>query len=330
MKIGLIGAGYWGPNLIRNLKNNPRCELVKVSDVRSGRLEYINGLYPELETTLCGDDIINDKSIDSVVIATPAKSHKELALSAIINNKHVFIEKPLTDNYADAIEIVETAKKYNKIVAVGHIFQFTPAVTAIKDNLKLTGELYHFTSQRINLGPPNAATDVVWDLAPHDLSILLYLFGENPDKITAFGESRWWKDTIDNAHIFLEFPSKRSAHIHVSWLSSNKVRKIHIFGKNGNFEYDETKDDENKVVFYDKGVDNRLNLKESEKGKLQYGTGEIIKLQLVKGEPLALEINAFIDSVENNKAPINDGEIGKEVVRILETASMSIKEKFNV
>jgi predicted dehydrogenase len=327
MKIGQIGIGYWGPNLVRNFYNNPRCKLVKVNDLRPGRLDYIKNLYPDMQTTLFSQEILEDKNIDAVVIATPVKTHKELAISAIKNNKHVFIEKPLTDNYSDAVEIVETAKVYQKIVAVGHIFQFAPAVTSIKENLNLTEELYHFSSQRVNLGPPNAYTDVVWDLAPHDLSILLYLYGENPDKITAFGESRWWKDTIDNAHIFLEFPSKRTAHIHVSWLSSNKTRKAFLFGKNGNFEYDETKDDDNKVIFYDKGVDNRINLKENEKSNLQYGTGEIIKVKLVKGEPLALEVNAFLDSIENNKPPINDGEIGMEVVRILEQVSQAIKGK---
>lgn len=327
MNIGLIGAGYWGPNLIRNLNNNPKCKLVKVSDIRKGRLEYINSLYPDIQTTLFADEIIKDKNIDAVVISTPANTHKELAISSLNNNKHVFVEKPLTDNFHDAVEIVEAARNYKKILAVGHIFQFAPAVIALKENLNLIEDVYHFSSQRINLGPPTASTDVIWDLAPHDLSILLHLFNENPERISAFGESRWWDGIIDNAHIFLEFPSRKTAHIHVSWLSSNKTRKILLFGKNGNFEYDETKDDENKVIFFDRGIDNRINQKENDKSKLQYGTGKIVKLPLQKGEPLALEMDAFIDSIINQKKPINDGEIGKEVVRICESASLAINEK---
>jgi predicted dehydrogenase len=328
MNIGIIGIGYWGPNLVRNFYNNPKCKVTKVSDLRMGRLEYINNLFPDIKTTLFAEEILEDKEIDAVVVATPARTHKDIAIQAIKNNKHVFVEKPLTDNYQDAVELVEFARQNSKVLVVGHIFQFAPPVTSLKEylNSELTGKPFHFSSQRINLGPPNAATDVVWDLAPHDLSILLYLFGENPDKITAFGESFWWKDVTDNAHIYLEFPSKRSAHIHVSWLSSNKTRKISIFCENGNFEYDETKPDENKVIFFDRGIDNRVNINANDKNKLQYGVGEVTKILLKKGEPLALEVDSFLDSIINSTEPINNGNIGKEVVRILEIASQSIKE----
>jgi predicted dehydrogenase len=328
MNIGIIGIGYWGPNLVRNFYNNPKCKVTKVSDLMTGRLEYINNLFPDIKTTLFAEEILEDKEIDAVVVATPARTHKDIAIRAIKNNKHVFVEKPLTDNYQDAVELAEFAEQKGRILAVGHIFQYAPAVTSIKEFLSSgsPGKPFHFSSQRINLGPPNAATNVVWDLAPHDLSILLHLFGEYPDKINAFGESFWWKDVIDNAHIYLEFPSKRSAHIHVSWLSSNKTRKIFIFCNNGNFEYDETKPDEDKVIFFDKGVDNRININKNDKNKLQYGVGEITKIKLIKGEPLALEVDSFLNSITNNTEPINNGNIGKEVVRILEVASQSIKE----
>jgi len=332
MNVGIIGIGYWGPNLVRNFYNNPKCKKLKVSDLRPGRLEYIKNLFPDIVVTTNPKELLEDKEIDAIVIATPVTTHKDLAVAALKNNKHVFIEKPLTDNYDDACELVEFAKTQDKIIAVGHTFQFASSVSAIKNfvNEGKPGELFHFNSQRINLGPPHALIDVVWDLAPHDLSILLYLFREYPNKVNAFGESRWWNGIIDNAHIFLEFPSKRTAHIHISWLSSNKTRKIMLFCNNGNFEYDETKSDEEKVIFYDKGIDNRINQKESEKTKLQYGVGEITKLSLPKGEPLALEIDTFLDSIKYRVEPINNGEIGKEVVRILEIASQAIKEKVYV
>jgi len=329
MNVGIIGIGYWGPNLVRNFYNNPKCKKLKVSDLRPGRLDYIKDLFPDISVTTNPNELLEDKELDAIVIATPVTTHKSLAIEALRNNKHVFIEKPLTDNYDDACEIVDFAKAQEKIVAVGHIFQFASSVTAIKNfiNKTMAGELFHFNSQRINLGPPHASIDVVWDLAPHDLSILLYLFGEYPNKVNAFGESRWWNGITDNAHIFMEFPSKKTAHIHVSWLSSNKTRKIMLFCSNGNFEYDETKSDEEKVIFYDKGIDNRINQKESEKTKLQYGVGEITKLSLPKAEPLALEVDTFLDSIKYGVEPINNGEIGKEVVRILEIASQAIKEK---
>jgi len=329
MNIGIIGIGYWGPNLVRNFYNNPKCKKLFVSDLREGRLEYIKNLFPGISVTTDPNQLLEDKNIDAIVIATPVNTHKNIALQALANNKHVFIEKPLTDNYDDANEIVDFSKKQKKIVAVGHIFQFSPSVTAIKNFVreKELGELFHFSSQRINLGPPHASIDVVWDLAPHDLSILLYLFDEYPDRINAYGESRWWNGVTDNAHIFLGFPSKKSAHIHVSWLSSNKTRRILLFNKDGNFEYDETKSDEQKVIFYDKGIDNRIDQKSSEKTKLQYGVGEVKKLLLPKGEPLALEVDSFLNSITDEVEPINNGEIGKEVVRILEIASQTIKEK---
>lgn len=328
MNIGILGIGYWGPNLVRNFNNNPKCKKIKVCDLRKGRLDYIKNIFPDVHITDNPNEILSDKELDAIVISTPVTTHKTLALKALKNDKHLFIEKPLTDIYEDACEVVELAKSKNKILAVGHIFQFSPAVIAIKNYIDegKTGELYHFSSQRINLGPPHASIDVVWDLAPHDLSILLYLFGEYPDKIKAYGESRWWNGIKDNTHIFMEFPSKRSAHIHISWLSSNKTRKIMLFCQNGNFEYDETKSEEERVVFYDKGIDNRVNQKESEKLKLHYGVGEITKLTLPKGEPLALEVDSFLNSIESGIEPINNGEIGKEVVRILEIAGNAIKD----
>jgi predicted dehydrogenase len=328
MNVGIIGIGYWGPNLVRNFYNNPKCKKLKISDLRQGRLEYIKNLFPDISISLNPAELLEDKELDAIVIATPVNTHKSLALEAMKFGKHVFIEKPLTDSYDDACELVEFAKSQGKIIAVGHIFQFAPSVIAIKnyiDNGK-PGELFHFSSQRINLGPPHASIDVVWDLAPHDLSILLHLFGEYPNKINAYGESRWWNGIIDNAHIFMEFPSRRSAHVHVNWLSSNKTRRIMLFCSNGNFEYDETKGEEERVIFYDKGIDNRINQKDSEKTKLQYGVGEITKIKLPGGEPLALEVDAFLNSVKYGSEPVNNGEIGKEVVRILEIASHAIKE----
>ncbi len=243
------------------------------------------------------------------------------------NGKHVFVEKPLTESIVAAEELVSEAKKLNKIVAVGHIFQFAPAVSALKREIEAgtLGKVYHYSSQRINLGPPKTTVDVLWDLAPHDLSIVLYLFGESPSKVIAHGSSNWWEGYVDNAHILMDFPSGKTAHIHLSWLSSKKTRRTMLFGEYGNFEYDETLPDESKVVYYDKGIDNRINAKDNEKVNLQYGVGEVRPVEVVKGEPLALEVNAFIQAIMSGVPPINDGNIGMEVVKILEAATKSMK-----
>lgn len=329
IKVGVVGCGYWGPNLIRNFNNNPECELVRVSDLRPGRLDFIKEQYPSVDITTDYKAIINDPSINAVVIATPVNTHKPIAMEALQAGKNVLVEKPLTDNYADAIELAEYAKSKGLIAAVGHIFQFAPAVTALKNYLNegLIGEPAHFTSTRINLGPPKTTVDVVWDLGPHDLSILLYLFNETPIAVDAFGESHWWEGIVDNAHIFLRFKGNRSAHIHLSWLSSNKTRNTVVYGEKGNIVYNETLPDEEKLTFYDKGVDNRINAKDTDKAALAYGLGEVRKLPLVKGEPLALEVAAFINAVKTGIPPVNDAFIGAEVINILEQATKSMKEK---
>jgi len=327
INVGVIGVGYWGPNLIRNFVKNEKSIVLKVCDLKDGRLEYIKNLYPDISTTKIPDEIINDEDIDAAIIATPVNTHYELGIKCLNKNKHVFIEKPFTDNYSDGFKLVEHAKIQNKILAVGHIFQFAPAVTALKRSIEsgLSGKLFHFSSRRINLGPPKTTVDVIWDLAPHDLSILLHIFNEYPTEIIAHGNSYWWKGIIDNAHIFLKFASCRTAHIYVSWLSSNKTREILLMGENGNYVYDEIKRSEDKLTFYDRGIDNRIGAKDSDVKNLQYGTGEIRKIEVENIEPLYAEIDAFLEAILVNKAPVNDGNIGCEVVKILEEASKSIK-----
>src|ERR1035437_2610535 len=328
IKVGIIGCGYWGPNLIRNFKNDPDCVINSISDLRPGRLEFINNLYPDIKTTANASDIYEDKEIDAVVIATPVNTHKDLGIKSILNGKDVFIEKPLTNDLKSAEELIETARNHNKIIAVGHIFQFSPSVAAIKkfiDDGKL-GKVYHLSSQRINLGPPKTTVDVVWDLGPHDLSIIFYLFNEFPNFVEAFGQSCWWEGYIDNAHIHLGFPSGKTAHIHLNWLSSKRVRDTKIFGELGNIEYNEAAEN-NKVVFYDKGIDTRINVKDNEIKNLKFGVGEIYNIPLQPGEPLANEVKAFIDSVISRKEPINNGIIGLEVVKALENITKAIKEK---
>ena len=327
INVGIIGVGYWGPNLVRNFYNNPLCNLKTVCDVNSKRLDYIHRKYPDIKITMESDSVILDRNIDAIVIATPVNTHYDLAYRALREGKHVFVEKPLTDNYDTALKLNEMAHGKDKILVVGHIFQFAPAVKAIKEKVHsgLIGDIHHFSSQRINLGPPRTRVSVLWDLGPHDLSILLYLLEEFPREIHAFGNSYWWGGIIDNVHLFLGFESGKSAHIHVSWLSANKTRVINIMGEKGNLIYDDTKPPTEKVIFFDKGTDNRFEINKSAEEDLQYGIGRVENVEVEEGEPLALEVDAFLNAVLNGRKPINNGDIGVEVVRILELASKQIR-----
>lgn len=328
LKVGVVGVGYWGPNLIRNFVRHDDAEVVMVSDLKKGRLEFIKEAYPDVNVTDDMSLILDDKEIDCVVIATPVNTHRDIAVRALNNGKHVFVEKPFTDSYKTGLEILELAKSKGLIAVVGHIFQFAPAVVAMKRSIDegLLGNVYHYTSQRINLGPPATTVDVVWDLGPHDLSILLHLFGDYPVKVNAFGSSYWWKGYVDNAHILLEFPENKTAHIHLSWLSSNKTRLTSVFGENGNMNYDEMKPDNEKVIFYDKGIDNRINAKDNEVKNLAYGKGEVKNILFESGEPLFLEVDAFLKAVRTGVPPVNDAKIGCEVVKILEDASKQLRK----
>ena len=339
--IGVIGSGYWGPNLVRNFSSIPNCKVKTVSDLKPGRLEYIKKEFPFVNTTRNYTDVVRDRSINAVAIATPVTTHKDIAEEALFFGKHVFIEKPMTFSSEDAESLIYTAHKLNKKIAVGHVFQYAPAVRKIKSLLRSNaiGKILHITSTRINLGPPESEADVIWDLGPHDFSIILHLLGEYPWKISCNKESysliksdtltqpkkRAGADLINNAHIDLSFKSGITAHVHLSWLSSNKTRLIQIFGTEGTIVYDEMLALDGKVKLFGKGLDNRVKSKTSDSSKLVYKTGEIQVMQLEQHEPLRMECEEFVNSVINNKPLVNDGKIGLEVVKMLETASESFK-----
>lgn len=238
----------------------------------------------------------------------------------------------MTNNTEDAVILVELASKLKRKLAVGHVFQFAPAVRKIKELLdsEAIGKIMHFTSTRINLGPPETEVDVIWDLGPHDFSIILYLLEEIPTKVHCLHNSFPFnpskikgtsKPLTNDAHIDLGFESGITAHIHLSWLSSNKTRLIEIFGTEGTIVYDEMLALDGKVKLYGKGVDNRINSNASDSAKLGYKAGEIYIVPLEQHEPLRMECEEFITSIINDTNPVNDGFIGLEVVRLLESIS---------
>ncbi|MBS1912139.1 MAG: Gfo/Idh/MocA family oxidoreductase [Bacteroidetes bacterium] len=321
--LGLIGCGYWGPNLVRNFRGVPGARLKTVSDLREGRLASILDSYPDLHTTTQFTEVLDDPEIDAVAIATPVDTHVALVSEALRRGKHVFVEKPLAQSAADAWNLVELSRSADRILAVGHVFQFAPGVRRLKRDLQagVLGTVYHISSTRINPGPPDPALDVIWDLAPHDCSIILHLLDETPLSVMARGDSYKRRGMIDNAHVELAFPSGATAHIHVSWLSANKMRLMQVFGERGSVVYDEMLALDGKVKRFDNGIDNRTNVSDTDTVKLGYSAGDIHVLQLEQHEPLRMECEDFVRAVRSNTPGANSGEMGARVVELLETIS---------
>ncbi len=308
----------------------PNCNVLKISEIKPGRIEFLNKEFPDIKTTYDYKEILADNNIDAVCISTPVSTHKKLAVESILSGKHVFVEKPMTSNITEAEELLKTAEANGKRIAVGHVFQFAPAIRKIKQIIQqgIIGKVLHITSTRINLGPPETDVDVIWDLGPHDFSIILHLLEESPVKVNSmrnsypFGFENLHKMT-NNAHIDLNFKSRISAHIHLSWLSSNKTRLMQIFGTEGTIIYDEMLALDGKVKVFGKGVDNRINAKDTDSKSLGYHSGDIHIMQLEQHEPLRMECREFINALIYNSPLINDGKIGLEVVKLLEKSSLS-------
>ena len=247
INIGIIGAGYWGPNLIRNFDSLEECQVKYVADLREGRLDFVKENYPQIISTSNYLDILNDKEISAVVIATPVETHYKFGMEALDQGKNVYIEKPFTTSEAEAQELVALAEKNNLTLMVGHLFEYHPAVNKIKEILNngTIGDIYYIDAARINMGPPESKYNVIWDLAPHDLSIILYLMDKTPVSIQAIGNdfrSDQWQGLIQSSYITLKFEDLSFAQIHNSWLSPNKTRRLEIFGSKGVLLYDELKD----------------------------------------------------------------------------------------
>jgi predicted dehydrogenase len=325
--IGIIGCGYWGPNLVRNFHGLPGARVLSVSDLRPGRLDLIRESYPDIDTTNDYRTIIDDPRIDAVVVVTPVTTHRMIAEEALLAGKHVFVEKPMAHTAADAWALVDLAQSVGRVLAVGHIFQFAPGVRRIARELDSgrLGAVHHIAATRINPGPPKTTVDVIWDLAPHDLSIILHLLGEMPDTVVATGSSYQWGGFIDNAHVSLGFPSGATAHVHVSWLSSNKTRLVQLFGENGTIVYDEMLALDGKVKVHDRGSDNRVNASDTEAVTLGYSAGDIHILQLEQHEPLRLECSEFVRAITTGSPLANDGIMGARVVELLERITAQIR-----
>jgi predicted dehydrogenase len=325
--IGVIGYGYWGPNLVRNFSEVPGSRVVAVSDMRSDRLAQVQQRYPAIKGTTDHRELLTDSSIDAVAIATPVSTHFDLAMQAIGAGKHVFIEKPMTTSVEQAERLLDYAARCRRTIMVDHTFVFTGAVRKIKElvDTEQLGQLYYYDSVRVNLGIFQHDVNVVWDLAAHDLAIMDYVLGQQPFTVAATGIAHIPGQPKDVAYLTCIFNDNLIAHFHVNWLSPVKVRRTLIGGDRRMILYDDVEPSE-KVKVYNKGIavtngpDSKYEL------LVSYRSGDMWAPQLDTTEALRLEALHFVECLEQGKMPLTDGDAGIRVVRILECASQSLAQ----
>jgi predicted dehydrogenase len=323
---GVIGYGYWGPNIVRNLTSLEDSQVIAIAEMSPSARKRAQKTYPEINVTPDATDVILSPKIDAIAIVTPVWTHYELARAALENGKHVFVEKPFTSNAAQAEELINLAQRKNLTIMVDHTFLFTGAVKKISQLLDegTLGKLYYYDATRVNLGLFQHDINVLWDLAPHDLSIMDHLIKTSPEAIVATGQKHL-NDHEDVAYMTLYFPEKVIAHINVNWLSPVKVRTTLMGGEKRMLVWNDLDADE-KVKVYDKGVEvtNREGVYEL---LVNYRSGDMWAPQLDQGEALRQELSYFVECISSGQEPINDGCAGLRVVRMLEAASESLRKK---
>jgi predicted dehydrogenase len=324
IRVGVIGYGYWGPNVVRNLHALDSAHLMAICDKSPASLRRAKQTYPGVLVTSNAVEVLNSREIDAVAVITPVWTHFELAKAALENGKHVFVEKPFTSTLAQAERLIELAEEKNLKIMVDHTFLFTGAVKKIRQLIDQgeLGNLYYYDSMRVNLGLFQHDIDVMWDLAPHDLSIMDYLIQKEPEAIVATGETHL-NAHADVAFITIYFPSNTIAHINVNWLSPVKIRTTLIGGEKKMLVWNDLEADE-KIKVYDKGV--QVSSREGVYELLvSYRSGDMWAPKVEQTEALKAELQYFLDCITNNETPFNDGVAGWRVVKMLEAAGESLK-----
>jgi predicted dehydrogenase len=329
--IGVIGYGYWGPNLVRNFANTEGARVISVSDLDPGKLALVRRRHADTEVTSDFRDLLKDGRIDAIAIATPVRTHYELALAALDAGKHVLIEKPLAYTSREALHLVEHATRQNLILMVDHTFLYTPAIQKMRDLIADTtiGDVYYYHGVRASLGLFQEDVNVAWDLAVHDISIIRYILSEEPIAVSATAASHVSGSPEDIAHITLFFQSSCIAHISVNWLSPVKVRQIFIGGSRKMIAYDDMEPTE-KIKVYDTGVTVNVSPESAHQLRIGYRAGDIWAPHLSPKEALQTETEHFIDCLRGNASPISSGLSGLLVVDVLEAVSRSIALKGEV
>ena len=325
VKVGVVGLGYWGPKLARNFHELPDAELAWVCDFSADRLAHVVSLYPGVRGTGDYREMLAS-DVDAVVIATPVSTHHALAMAALRAGKHVLVEKPLAASAVQAMEIAETADRLNLAAMVGHTFQYNPAVNTVR-SLIASGELgrvYYIDATRVNLGLLQPDINVIWDLAPHDISILLHILASDPYQVSACGHVyiQQRRGIHEVAYLTLYFPTGILANVRVSWLDPVKQRRITVIGSRKMLVYDDIAD--NKIVLYDKGVEAPPYSDTPAEFHMSYRHGAETVVPVVWQEPLRLECQAFVDWIVTGQPACSDAWMGVKVVRILEAAQKSL------
>ncbi|MBL7075311.1 Gfo/Idh/MocA family oxidoreductase [candidate division KSB1 bacterium] len=331
VNVAVVGCGYWGPNLIRNFYQLLGARLLTVCDLKEDRLDYARKHFPGVGVSNDVGSILAHPDIDAVVLTTQADSHYRLASEALEAGKHVLVEKPLAQTAAECLKLIDLAASKNRVLMVGHTFLYNAAVRKLKEfmaNGEL-GEIYYLSSSRLNLGRIRSDINAMWNFAPHDVSIILYLLDKKPVAVSAKGRSYIQPHIEDVVFMHLDFANGISANIHISWLDPNKVRKMTVVGSKKMVVYDDVSPDA-KITVYDKGID-KINISNSLGDfetfgefqlRLRAGDMHVPRIEFV--EPLKMECAHFIDCIKNNKRPLTDGEEGYWVVRILEAGQRSM------
>jgi len=322
VRVGVVGLGYWGPNLARNFEAIPGCELAWCCDDSAQALERAAARFPDARTTSELDQLLDDPSLDAVALATPVPTHASLAERVLEAGKHCFVEKPLGQSVAEAQRAVRAAEQSGLILMVGHLLEYHPGVRKLKeltDSGELGEHIYYIYGNRLNLGKLRADENALWSLGAHDVSVLLYLAGEEPWDCVAHGESYVRPGVEDVVFCFLRFPSGLSAHLHLSWLDPHKERRFTVVGSKRMATFDDMAI-EGKLTIYDKGVD------EDARGYGEYitRTGDIFSPRIPNLEPLRVECEHFVDCVRTGAVPRSDGASGLRVVGVLEALQRSL------
>jgi predicted dehydrogenase len=323
--IAIIGYGYWGPNLVRNFSAVPGSKVEWVIDLRTERLDIIKKQYPNIRTSSNYDDALNDPNVSAIVIATPVQYHYPMAKKALEHGKHVLIEKPMTQSSAEAEDLVALSKKKGVVLMVDHTFLYTGAVRKIKDLITSgeIGDIQYFDSTRINLGLLQQDINVLWDLAPHDISILFYLIGDRPVSVNATGVSHTPNGLENVAYLTVNYKTSHIAHFSCSWSSPVKIRKVIIGGTKKMIVFDDVEPSE-KVKVYDTGYSVKTD-EEKRSLLIDYRAGDIYVPKLEQKEALFGMAADFISAIEKGTQPISGWKVGLEVVKVLEAAQESIK-----
>jgi predicted dehydrogenase len=331
VRVGVIGYGYWGPNVVRNFVENPGSQVTMVSDLSAERLGKASSRYPGVRVTTNHRELLQDPAVDLVAIVTPVATHYDLALQALQAGKHVLVEKPFTATTEQGLRLIEEADRRRLVLAVDHTFVYTGAVRKIRELIadKTVGDVYYYDSVRVNLGLFQHDVNVIWDLAVHDLAIMDYVLGQSPVAISATGMSHVPGKPENVAFLTLFFESNLIAHFHLNWLSPVKIRRTLIGGSQKMIVYDDM-DVSEKVKVYDKGI--QLTPKDRDSFYqlvVGYRTGDMWAPNLVTSEALQVEAQHIVQCIEKGEKPITDAQAGLRVVRILEGASESVKRRGN-